>query len=83
MKPSIQISDADGIRYYHAERAGVQYMAYWRGDRWHVHTKRLALGRSNFGSWKFFECVEELAAKVKAFAGLDRLIGAEAMEGSA
>jgi hypothetical protein len=69
----IEMTTHEGRNYYTATRAGVQYTASCDVSGWHVHSHRLALGRSNYGSVKRFASLAELAAKVKALRGLDVL----------
>lgn len=73
-----QTIGADGRTYYEAQRAGVRYLASEDIVGWHVHSYRLALGRSNFGSVKRYASLAELATNCRAFNGLDLLAAASA-----
>ena len=72
---TIEVSKVEGFTYYTAEHRKVSYCARWNGQvgRWEVHSRRLALGPMNVGSWKFYETTAELAAANAAFRGLDQL----------
>lgn len=72
----IQVKQIEGRTYYSTERRGVEYTARQFAGRWIVSTHRKSLGRSNAGGCKHFDSVEQLAASVRAFAGLDILIAA-------
>lgn len=61
--------------YFTAERRGVSYCASQKRDgKWEVHSRRLALGRGNVGSWKFYDTVEDLVNANAAFFGLEQFV---------
>lgn len=65
----------DNVTFYGAVVRGVEYTAYktsW--GNWQVMTHRQALGPRHVGGCKTFGSLTEMCSKVKAFAGLDKLI---------
>ncbi len=61
----------DGVTYYTTTRNGVEYCGYQTtSGSWFVSSRRLALGRFNAGSGKYYETLDDLAAGCKAFAAL-------------
>jgi hypothetical protein len=72
----VQTETATGPAFQ-VEAKGVAYHAQMIGGRWCVLSRRLALGRSHFGTSRWFDTVAEIEASVKAFAGLDAMLTAE------
>lgn len=72
----IEAREINGRTYYTTTRKGTEYCARkcFANGGWIVETRRLALGRNNFGSVKRFDNVADLSANVRAFAGLDKLL---------
>ena len=69
----IQLETINGTAYYTTTARGVEYTAHQLGCQWFVATRRLALGRRHMGGGKYYATLAEVAANVKAFAGLDAL----------
>ena len=72
----IQASNIDGTTYYSATARGVEYTAHLNAVGWFVSSRRIALGRSNIGSGRYYASLTALAAGCKAFASLDILVAA-------
>lgn len=65
----------DGVTYYTTTRNGAEYCAYLTtSGAWFVSSRRLALGRFNAGSGKYYPTIDDLAAGCKAFAALPFLM---------
>lgn len=62
---------AHGAHHFTITARGVEYTATVnaRGE-WELHSRRLALGRWNTGTYRHFDSAEELAAACPAMAGL-------------
>lgn len=65
----------EGTTYYSTVSRGTRYSLRLYNGEWELHAKRLALGRLNVGSFRFFDTLEQLEAEVKAFKGIGMLIG--------
>ena len=74
----VQIETTTGPAYS-TEARGVAYHAQLIAGRWCVLSQRNALKAAGFGSARWFNTVAEVAANIKAFAGLDAMIEAEAV----
>lgn len=71
MKNLIESVTIDGTTYYSAEWRGVSYSAHIDSNgQWCVHSRRLALGQYNIGSWRHFKDIQALTGAVRALAGL-------------
>jgi hypothetical protein len=72
----------EGTTYSSATVRGVSSSAYYSAaaGQWWVSSRRLSLGRWNAGGGKWYASLADLAAGCKAFAGLDALISAPALE---
>jgi len=80
---SIEQSIHEGITYYSTVSRGTRYSLRQYKGEWELYSKRLALGRSSPGSFRFFDSLEKLEASVKAFAGIGMLIGNDKPVGAA
>lgn len=69
----IQLEIINGAAYYTTTARGVEYTAHQLAGEWFVATRRLALGRRHIGGGKYYATLADVAASVKAFAGLDAL----------
>lgn len=67
----------EGITYYSTVSRGTRYSLRQHKGEWELYSKRLALGRSSAGSFRFFDSLNELEATVKAFDGIGLLLGSE------
>lgn len=79
MAQPITSSENGGVVYYTTEHRGVGYTAYqdFTGG-WQVISRRLSL-RHSPGTCRRFPDVASVAANVKAFDGLDLMLGAESV----
>ena len=59
---------------FQTEARGVVYHAQQIAGRWCVLSQRNALKAAGFGSSRWFDTVEQIAANIKAFRGLDALV---------
>lgn len=59
---------------YQTEYRGVAYHAQMIAGRWCVLSQRLALGRGNVGTSRWFDTVAEIETNIKAFSGLAVLV---------
>lgn len=72
----IEATNMNGVTYYETEVKGVEFCAYQNGvGSWVVSSRRTRKS----GTVKHFASVQELAAKVKAFASLDAIMTCEAV----
>ncbi|MBA1280253.1 hypothetical protein [Stutzerimonas stutzeri] len=71
----IEQSTVEGSTYYSTESRGTRYSLRRHKGEWELYSKRLALGRSSIGSFRFFRSLDELEGAIKAFSGIQRLIG--------
>lgn len=72
----IEATILNGITYYETKVRGVEFCAHQNGvGSWVVSSRRT---RST-GTVKHFASVQDMAAKVKAFANLDALLTCEAV----
>jgi len=69
---NIEIETVEATTFFKTEARGVSYLARYVECRseWEVHSKRIALGRSNVGTFRYFKSAVEIAEKVKAFRDL-------------
>lgn len=70
----IEVQKFAGRDYYKTTVRGVEYIASRDSYGWGVATRRLAFGRRHIGEFKRYGSLAELAARCKAFAGLDKII---------
>ncbi|MBF6615571.1 MAG: hypothetical protein ITG07_02485 [Candidimonas sp.] len=75
---TIEQSNIEGVSYYTVVSRGTRYSLRQHKGEWELYSKRLALGRSNIGSYRFFRSLEEVEASVKAFSGIKLLLGSSA-----
>ena len=57
----------NGRLYVSTVSRGTAYCLMRIGDAWGVQTRRLALGRHNFGGYKHFATLADVAAGCKVF----------------
>lgn len=71
----------DGVEYHTTTRGGVEYCAYFQKTvgKWWVGSRRLALGRFNAGTGKYYDRIEDC----KAFAALPALLSMKAAQHAA
>lgn len=74
MKSIITATKIKETTYYKTTMNGVEYIASTMGDQWFTQSRRIALGRFNVGTIKYYPSLEALASNCKAFAGLDELL---------
>lgn len=68
----------EGITYYGLTYRGSSYtLRCKRGGEWELSIRRLALGRSNPGSCKYFDTLAELEKSYPAFSGIEQMINAD------
>lgn len=69
---TIEKSEHEGVTYYTTIRRGVEYCAYFCSvvGKWFVSSHRVALGKFNSGSGKYYENIEDC----KAFAALPTMV---------
>lgn len=79
MTNHIEATIENGKTYYSTTVRGVEYCASVLAGQWVVTSRRLALGRGNAGTARFFPTVEVLSGSVKAFSNLDLFINCEAV----
>lgn len=71
---TIEQQTIEGTTYYTTVSRGTRYsLRHYKGE-WELYSKRLALGRSNVGSFRFYNTLEQIEAEVKAFAGIATLL---------
>jgi len=76
-------TDVNGTTYYTTTARGVSYTLRRKRDgEWELSSRRLALGRQNVGSTKFFATLEELEASIKALRGIAALLNDAAGAGA-
>ena len=63
----------NGKTYLETTQRGIRYTLRRDQFGWLVSTQRLALGRSNIGGTVRLQTLDEVAAKYRAFAGVDLL----------
>ena len=61
----------NGDKYITTEYRGTSYTLRRSNWGWEVTTKRLSLGRHNFGGFKRFETFSDVQSNCKAFAGIE------------
>lgn len=71
---NIESEVINGVTYYSMTARGIQYTLHQTNNEWQLHSKRLALGHLNPGSYKFFLTLPELEQKIKSFKGIAALI---------
>ena len=64
----------EDVTYYTMISRGVTYTLNKYGKQWALHSQRNALGRGNVGSYKFFNTLQEVESKLKAFVGISQLL---------
>lgn len=64
-----------GITYYTTVSRGTRYSLRQHKGEWELYSKRLSLGRSSIGSFRFFDTLEQLEVAISAFNGIGMLIG--------
>lgn len=72
---TIEQQAIDGITYYTTVSRGTRYSLRQYKGEWELYSKRLALGRSSIGSFRFFDTLEQLEVTISAFNGIGMLIG--------
>lgn len=71
----IQVQTINGTDYFTTEARGVEYAARVNVlGLWEVSSRRKSLGRRNVGTCRHFDSIEQMAASISAFRGLDRLV---------
>ena len=76
---TITAENIQGVTYYQTESKGIAYTCYFtKQGEWCVHSQRLALGRHNTGSYRYYKNIESLASNIKAFKQLPQLLAAPA-----
>lgn len=63
----------NGRLYVSTVSRGTEYCLMRIGDAWGVQTRRLALGRHNFGGYKHFATLADVAAGCKVFGSEESL----------
>ncbi|MDH0959069.1 hypothetical protein EGJ86_19380 [Pseudomonas sp. o96-267] len=71
---SIISKTVEGSTYYTTTSRGTVYSLRYHAGQWELHSKRLALGSSSMGSFRFFDSLHDLEAAVTAFRGIEKLI---------
>jgi len=76
----ITIEKIEGVTYYTTEYRGTVYTLYFVDcmNAWGLASRRKGLGRMNPGSFRYFDTLADLEKALKAFRGIERLIGLEA-----
>lgn len=69
----IDSENINGVNYYSSVARGVRYTLHNNGREWELYSTRLSL-KYTVGSYKFFNNLEELEAKLKSFRGISQLI---------
>lgn len=72
---TIEQNIIEGISYYSTVSRGTRYSLRQYKGTWELYSKRLALGSSAMGSFRFFDTLEQLEVAIKAFSGITQLIG--------
>ena len=72
----IETEVIDNVTYYTTVSRGVAYTFNKEVSGWGLHSHRMALGRFNTGSYRFFNTLQELENSLKAFKGVSQLIEA-------
>jgi len=72
--PAIEQQIIEGTTYFTTVSRGTRYSLRQHNSQWELYSKRLALGSSSIGSFRFFDTLEQLEAEVKAFAGIASLL---------
>lgn len=65
---------ANGNKYITTVYRGTEYTLRSGAYGWEVSTRRLSLGRFNFGGFKRFDTVAQLVAGCKAFGNASQVI---------